>query len=333
MKDAIKGFRKDLAFLVILSITLAPLLCFAASDPASAYPEKEIKVIVAYNAGGSNDLLSRKIADIIGKNKFLPKPVLTVNMGGGNTAQGINTVLQSKADGYTFLFHHTAFITVEAVGKLDVSYKDFDPVCGVMDMNFMLLALGDDNRWNNAQEFFKDAKKNPGKYSIGISGFAGPGHFALMQMLKAYGATGTLKEIPFASGGETLAAHMGRHTDVRMANTDEGGRYVKSGGVKILGVMSNNKLSAFPDAMTLKDAGLSADDFAMRQGYFAPKGTPKSIISKFAEAVKKAVETEEYKNHALNIFSLGIYRNAEAFRKVYDVDEVNIKMLAKTLKK
>ncbi len=333
MKSDMKRFKKGMAFMLILSFFVTPLLCFAAKDPVSSYPEKEIKVIVAYNAGGSNDLLSRKIAKIIMENSYLPKPVIVVNMGGGNTAQGINTVLQSKADGYTFLFHHTAFITVNAMGNLDVSYKDFDPVCGVMDMNFMLLALGDDKRWANAQEFFKDAKKNPGKYSVAVSGLAGPGHFALMQMLKAYGATGSLKEIPFASGGETVAAHMGKHTDVRMSNTDEGGRYVKSGGVKILGVMSNKKLSAFPEAMTLQDAGLSADDFAMRLGYFAPKGTPKSIISKFAETVKKAVETEEYKNHANSINSLGVYRDADAFKKIYDIDDVNIKDLAKTLKK
>jgi tripartite-type tricarboxylate transporter receptor subunit TctC len=322
-------------WLLLLLCAVTAGLAFGAGqqDPVAAYPEKEIRIIVAFAPGGQTDLISRKLAEIIGKNKIMDKPFLTVNMPGGNTADAVNAVKNSKPDGYTFLLHHSNLVTNNIMGNLSTKYDEFDLVGGVVEQGFGIVARSNDNRWKDAVEFIKDAKANPGKYSVGFPGFASPGHFALLQFLAANNALGTVKEVPYNGGAATIAAHLGGHVDLRATNMGDSARFVKSGEIRFLGMVSEKRNPNYPDVMSLSDMGVKGDGMILRTGFFAPKGTPEAIKTKFMALMKKAVDTPDFKEFSDGMSNLIVFTDGATFKKSYDTDFDVITELAKGLKK
>lgn len=326
-----KGKKWILLLLCILTAAFA----FGAGqkDTVEAYPEKEIRIIVAFAPGGQTDLISRKLAEIIQKNKIMTQPFLTVNMPGGNTADAVNAVKGSRPDGYTFLLHHTNIITNNIMGNLATKYDEFDLVGGIVEQPFGIVARINDDRWKDAMEFIKDAKANPGKYSVGFPGFASPGHFALLQFLAANNALGTVKEVPYSGGAATIAAHLGGHVDLRATNMGDSARFIKSGEIKFLGMVSEKRNPNYPDVISLSDMGAKGDGMILRTGFFAPKGTPDAIKSKFVSLIRKAVETPEFKEFSDGMSNNIVFTDSAAFKKAYDMDFTVITELAKGLKK
>ena len=320
-------------FIVLCILTAALAFGAGQKDPVAAYPDKEIRIIVAFAPGGQTDLISRKLAEIMTKNKILAQPFLTVNMPGGNTADAVNATKAAKPDGYTFLLHHTNIITNNIMGNLTTKYDEFDLVGGIVEQPFGLVARSNETRWKDAVEFIKDAKANPGKISVGFPGFASPGHFALLQLLAANNALGTVKEVPYTGGAATIAAHLGGHVDLRATNMGDSARFVKSGEIKFLGMISAKRNPNYPDVMSLADMGAKGDGLILRTGFFAPKGTPDAIKAKFMGIIKQAVETPEFKEFSDGMSNAIVLSDSAAFKKAYDVDYDVIKELAKGLKK
>lgn len=319
---------------LLLCLALGTLVYAAGQkDPVAAYPEKEIRIIVAFAPGGQTDLISRKLADILPKNKIMDKALLTVNMPGGNTADAVNATKGAKPDGYTFFLHHTNIITNNIMGNLSTKYDEFDLVGGIVEQPFGLVARTKDDRWKNAVDFIKDAKANPGKISVGFPGFASPGHFALLQLLAANNALGTVKEVPYNGGAAAIAAHLGGHVDLRATNMGDSARFVKSGEIRFLGMVSAKRNPNYPDVMSLEDMGVKGDGLILRTGFFAPKGVPEGIKTKFMSLIRKAAETPEFKEFSDSMSNAIVLTDAAAFKAAYDKDYETIKELAKGLKK
>ena len=105
---------------------------FLAGEPAlaapAAYPDREIRLIVPYKTGGQSDLTARKLAKIIRDKKLLPQPVVVVNIPGANTQEGLRAAMRADPDGYTLLLHHSALVTMKALGRIPMSWHDFEMI-------------------------------------------------------------------------------------------------------------------------------------------------------------------------------------------------------------
>jgi len=324
---------KKALFLVMGLLAAAVAFGGGQKDAVAAYPEKEIRVIVAFAPGGQTDLISRKLAEIMGKNKIMSQPLLTVNMPGGNTADAVNAVKGAKPDGYTFLLHHTNLVTNNIMGNLSTKYDEFDLVGGIVEQPFGIVARSNDDRWKDASDFIKDAKAHPGTISVGFPGFASPGHFALLQLLAANNALGTVKEVPYSGGAATIAAHLGGHVDLRSTNMGDSARFVKSGEIKFLGMIMAKRNPNYPDVMCLADMGAKGEGLILRTGFFAPKGTPDAIKTKFMGLIKQALETPDFKAFSDEMSNTIVLSDSATFKKAYDEDYATITELSKGLKK
>jgi tripartite-type tricarboxylate transporter receptor subunit TctC len=300
-------------------------------NPDEAYPEKEIRIILPYSAGGQSDLLARKVAEIIEKKKLLSKPVVIVNIASGNTVDGIKTVKDSKNDGYTLLFHHTGFLTVKALGSMSISYTDLDMVAELVEQPFIIVARKD-APWSNIKEALEDAKKNPGKISIGFAGFGGAGHFALLNFLATTKSAKYFKQVPYKGGAEAIIAQIGGQIDLRISNAADAFRYIKAGQIKTLALLSQNISQDFPNVMNMYDLGIK-QSIVLRSGVFVSKSTPKGIKEKLANVLKDAVESSEFQEFAREQGGVVTYRTAAAWQRVFAQDQKVIEALAKSLKK
>jgi tripartite-type tricarboxylate transporter receptor subunit TctC len=327
--------KKVLVGLLVLIVAISAVFAQGSKEiDLSKYPERDIRVIVAFNPGGQTDLISRKIAEIVDKyNLANGKTIVTVNMPGGNTLDAINATMEADLDGYTFFMHHSNLVTNYVMGNLSVRYDEMELGGGIVDQGFGIVKRSNDNRWANVQELVEYVKKHPGEVTCGFPGFASPGHFALLQFAEAAGIAGMIKEVPYGGGAEAIKAHLGGEVDLRATNMGDSARYVASGDIEFLCMVSQDPNKDYPTVPTLKSFGSDMEGLQLHTGIFAPKGTPKEIVEKFMSIVHTACDTTEFKEFAAGMRNTIALRNGEEFKAVYDIDLKNITEIAKTLRK
>lgn len=168
------------------------------------FPTKPISLIVPMSPGGGTDVVGRMIANEMGQ--FLPNKVIVLNKPGGAGVAGIQEVAFAKPDGYTLLFLTATPIVQTYVTKKRVNYKDFF-LLGLVDKDSFTLVVPKNAKWATCDEFFKDAKENPGKIRLGHPGVGTSVHL-VVPILEKY--TGVIfQQVPFAGSNPTHMALLG----------------------------------------------------------------------------------------------------------------------------
>ena len=317
---------KRIAFITALLMALA--VPFTAS---AAFPEKEIRILIPYKAGGQSDLTARKLADIIQQKKLLPVSVLVVNIPGGNTVDCLNNVKSAKPDGYTLTLHHTALVTMEALGLLPLSWRDFDMIGQCLAMP-MMLVVNADSPWKTAKEMIDAVNSNPGKFSCALPGTGGTAHFAALQFFAKTGMLGNINQQPLSGANEAITALMGKRADMRTSTSLDAARFMRSGEQRGLVVIDNKPLPGYPDVEKASDLGVDSS-VLLRSGLFAPKGLPQDVRDTLVNALKAAVESDEFQEFCKSQAAMPEFQNPEQWAKTYAADQESVNALAKTLKK
>jgi tripartite-type tricarboxylate transporter receptor subunit TctC len=273
-------------------LTIA-LLCGAAFAIAAApvvaqdkYPSRPIKFIVPLAAGGGIDFMARvtaqKLSDVIGQQ------VVVENMGGAGGSIGVNAVVRSPADGYTFLFHSVTGIVNAAVAKnLPFDYmKDLVPVslatrfAAVMVINPTLPA-------KDLKEFIALAKANPGKYSYGSSG-AGTGiHLATELFKKTAGVD--IVHVPYKGNAGVMPDLLSGRIQLLVDGVPPQVKHIEAGSVRALGVLTRTRSAALPNVPTMVEQGLDYE-VPYWTAVYAPAATPKPIVDKVAAEIGKTMK-------------------------------------------
>jgi tripartite-type tricarboxylate transporter receptor subunit TctC len=323
---------KKVLSIVVLGIfcSLLVLVCGNRAEAASNYPEKEIKIIIPYKAGGQSDLMARQLAQIIQKKNLLSQPIVVLPVPGAGTVEGLKTVQMSKPDGYTLVLHHSAFLAMKAFGQIPMSYKDFDLICQLAEVPLVFVA-GKNAPWKNAMEMLEDAKKSSKKLTIGIPGAGGLNHLATLYFMNQTKTESLFKLVPFDGGAEALAAQLGGHIDLRMSTAGDAVTYVKSGDLKPILSMDTKDLEGFPRSATLLDFNINKA-LVQRNGIFTTKNTPKEIKDILAAAFKGAVESQEFKDFAKTQGCVPKYLNTLEYGKIFEEDSIIINEIGKTIK-
>ncbi len=296
---------KKLVTLLMIAAFLVPATIALAEE----YPSGPIKMIVPYKPGGRSDITAR----ILGKYlpKYLGTQMVVVNVAGASGTIGCKELLKSKPDGYTLLYHHESMLTAKTTGLVNFTWDAFTPIClTVRTVN--IYVTGPDAPYSTWAELKAEAKKNPGKITVGTS-VGSPVHLSYVLMNQDAG--GTLR---VATGGgdiDRISKIMGGHLAVTSASLPSVVSYIQSGKVKPLFLTSKDRSKFLPEVASWSDAGLP-EEIIFNMVVYAPKNMPDDVVKKISEACQKISADPEYVKDIEKYFVEVTYKDTAETRRI-----------------
>lgn len=263
------------------------LAILAAAVPlgAFAFPDKPIRMVVPYSAGGGADNTARVVAQKMGE--ILGQTVVIDNKPGAGGVIGADVVAKATPDGYTVLYDASAFAVNGALRKLP-----FDPTGDFIPISLVatapqILVVAANAPYKTVAEFVASAKKSPGKLTYASAG-AGTGSHLAAEMFNEQ-AKIELLHVPYKGGAPALTDVMGGQVASYFGNTASTLQYVTGGKLRALAVTSKTRMKALPNTPTLAESGMPDYEVLEWNGVFLPKGTAPDRVQTIASAVQKAV--------------------------------------------
>ncbi|EYS87736.1 ABC transporter substrate-binding protein [Cupriavidus sp. SK-4] len=265
--------------------------CASGAAHATAYPDRPIKLIVPYAAGGTTDIIARIVGTRLGP--VLGQPVVVENRPGAGGAVGSAYAAKQPADGYTLVMEVESSHAVNPNVYLKTAYdpvKDFAPVSNLADVPNVLV-VNPAFPATDLPSFIKLLKANPGKYSFGSSGNGGLSH---MNGELFMNATGTrMLHVPYKGLGPALNDAVAGQIQVVFDNIPSSSGLIQGGRLKPLAVAAKQRLKVLPNVPTYAEAGLPAMNNPSWFGLGAPAGTPAAILDKLNGAVRQVLAEPE----------------------------------------
>src|SRR5690349_22569010 len=202
-RDASQG--RAIVQKVITSLLAVVCAAFIATPASAQYPDRAIKMIVPWAAGGDTDNIFRPFAPLL--QKHIGQTVVIANIGGASGTKGAKEAKDSPPDGYTLYAVHDYIHSTYWAGVADVSYTDFEPIC-MISSTASVLTASPKTPWKNWQEFLSDAKKRPGQITVGAT-LASTSHFFPALIEKAAGIK--FKYVSYEGLAPRMNAILGGH--------------------------------------------------------------------------------------------------------------------------
>jgi tripartite-type tricarboxylate transporter receptor subunit TctC len=262
---------------------LAALLPFAA---AAAYPDRPIKMIVPWAAGGDTDNIFRPFAPLL--QKHLGQSVVIANVGGASGTKGAKEAKDSPPDGYTLYAVHDYIHSTYWAGVADVSYTDFEPIC-LISSTASVLTASPKTPWHDLKGLLADAKLRPGQITVGAT-LASTSHFFPALIEQASGVK--FKYVSYEGLAPRMNAILGGHVDLTDSNLTQKGK-VDAGQLKFLAIATERRHPEMPNVPTLKELGVNVV-YDVNRGVMVPKGAPAEVISKLSAACAAAAKQPEF---------------------------------------
>jgi tripartite-type tricarboxylate transporter receptor subunit TctC len=286
--------KKITAF--VSCLMLAGLVQTASAD----YPDKPMKLVVAFAPGGNIDTTARNVA--VGLTQILGKQVIVENRAGAGGLVGAQYVAHQAPDGYTFLLASTgALVTMKAANpKLEIDpAKDFASGGPITRVPYALVA-NINLPVTNIAELIKYAKERPGKLTIASDGTGTANHLAA-ELFQTQSGTKFI-HVPYKGSSQALTDLMGGQIDLRFDQFSSALPLIKSGKIRALGVTTATRSELAPDLPTIMESGLPQFEASTTTGILFPAGTPPAVIDKFNAALVQTLKQPEVHK---NLESLG----------------------------
>src|SRR3954471_4124003 len=264
---------------------LASLISPATAQ--AAYPNRTIKMIVPYPAGGTTDLLGRMVADQL--KSGLGAVVVVENKPGAGTTLGAEQVARSEPDGYTLLMATSTTLAINKTLYKKLPYdpvKDFTPIALLAGVPFALIV----NPMLPAKtlaEFTAYAKSKPGELAYGSAGNSSPQHLGAEMLRAAAGID--IRHVPYRGSVPAMLDVIAGHIPFMIVDLQPALQQIREGKVRVLGVTTPTRVAAAPDIPTLAEAGLPGFGLVAWQGVVAPAGVVRPIVDELAAQIAKLV--------------------------------------------
>lgn len=283
-----------------------------APSETNTFPEKDIKLLVPFAAGGGLDITTRIISNNIPSDCFNGHSVVVECMEGGGGVVGTTWVKGQPADGYTVLCMTTSVISNPMLKETTFTHEDFRPLVMYAFEPEMLICAAD-APYDTLEEFVAYAKEHEVMLST-------PGHSTSHHMAGIKFATGENLKISYLHNGsasEQLAQIMGKHCDVALLAAGEGAGSVMDGTVKALGIMNETRLDNIPDIPTFQECGYDYVDGALR-GLAVSKDTPDEIVEILADGFTKSLTSESCIQQFKDANASLVYGDTATFQQYID---------------
>jgi tripartite-type tricarboxylate transporter receptor subunit TctC len=252
------------------------------------FPNKPIKFIVPFAAGGGGDVVARMLALRLGER--IGSPVIVENRTGAGGNIGSDYVLKSPADGYTLLNMSSSYPIQAAVSKLP-----FDPVADLQPIIMIsrdpvVVVVGQASPLRTVKDLVDYAKRNPGKLTYGSAGVGSIAHLGMEELAFMMGIT--LTHVPYKGSSQAFNDLMGNNVDMMLTSATFGATYVKSGRVRALGIVGSQRVPTMPELATFAEQGYPDYQVYDWKAVAGPKGIPADVVA-FLNAELNAVLKEK----------------------------------------
>lgn len=254
---------------------------------AQAYPQKPVKVVVAFTAGGTTDILARTVTQQLSEK--LKQPFVIDNKPGAGGNLGTELVVRSAPDGYTLIVNSVGPIAVNPTlyGKLPYNpLTDLVPIVQIADVPNVLV-IHPSVPANTMEELIAYAKANPGKLNYGSTGIGTSSHLSSFMLSKRVGFEAT--HIPY-KGADALKDLLAGRIQFMFATIPSVMPHIAAGKLKPMAVSSLKRSRSMPDVPTVVEKGFPQFEAGSWFGFFAPKGTPDAVISMVNKTVNEILQ-------------------------------------------
>jgi tripartite-type tricarboxylate transporter receptor subunit TctC len=272
---------------VALAMALLPIAARAQGD--SDYPNRTIKIVVGFAAGGGNDIIARiigqKLQDALGQ------AVIIENRPGAGGRLSAAYVATSPPDGYTLLVGASGAMAIAPAVYEKLSYstlKNFAPISMIAAFP-LILVVHPASPAKNVHDLITWTKANPDKSNYATSSPA----FTLATELFKLRTGAVMTPIPYKSSGESLLSVIGQQSLLTIADPPPTTPQVKSGQLHALAVTAKTRLPELPDVPTMGEAGVQGVEVALWSGVFAPAGTPQAIVKKLETEFRRMMQSPD----------------------------------------
>jgi tripartite-type tricarboxylate transporter receptor subunit TctC len=261
----------------VVAMFLSVLASFAL--PASgAFPEKPIRLVVTFPAGGVTDILGRTIAQKL--TERLGQPVIVDNRSGMGGSIGTQMVARAAADGYTLVLSNAGSFTLNTVLYKDVGYdplKDFEPVISVASVPNILVVPAS-SPYKTLAELIAAARANPGSLNYASTGI-GASPYLGAELLK-HMAKVDITEVTYKGAAPALVDVVSGQVNMIFEAGATSMPYIRGGKLRPLGASSAKRIAAIPEVPTIAEQGYAGFDVIAWFGIWAPAGTPQEVLRK-----------------------------------------------------
>lgn len=274
------------------AIVIAGVMFHALSAVAQTYPSKPIRMIVPFAPGGASDLVGRVISPRLAHE--LGQQIVVDNRAGADGNIGVGVAGRSTPDGYTLLLGNVGSMSINPGLYPDFPLKpvrDFISVTQIVDVPAVLV-VHPSLRISSVKELIEYAKARPGKLNFGSPGSSAATRLEMEFFMRAAGIK--MMHIPYkGGGGQAVTALVAGETSVMFTLGSVIMPFVKSGRLKLLGVLARSRMAAFPEVPTMAEAGFATMTTGSWQGVFLPAATPRPVVSRVFAAATATMQYPE----------------------------------------
>ena len=276
--------------LALAASLAAGLAALAGPVGAQDYPNRPIKIIAPFGAGGPGDVFSRQVAQYLPE--LLKQSVVVENRPGAASVIGADAVAKSAPDGYTLLTISNTLTANETLfpSRPYVLMRDFVPVAA-LNYSELVMVVHPSVPANNVREFIALAKSKPGGLNYASAGTGTPYHMAAELFKKMTGTD--IVHVPHKAAGDSRNAVIGGHIEMMFDAITTMASNAQAGQVRALGTTATTRSKVLPDVPTIAEAGVPGFEATIWLGLMAPAGTPKAIVEKLNAAINQTINRPE----------------------------------------
>jgi tripartite-type tricarboxylate transporter receptor subunit TctC len=296
--------RKGIAALLWLTVSAAAL---------AAFPDKPVKIVIGFPAGGPLDQHARLLSDRL--QAVLGQPVIIDYKPGAGGSVGAEAVAKSAPDGYTLMLANTGVAVINGALYARLPYdtlRDFTPIARTA-MQPLALLVTPKLPVQNLRQFVDYARARPGQLNYGSAGNGGISHL-VPEMFKS--ATGIfMVHIPYRGSAPAFTDLMGGQVQFMAESIPQAANYHKQGKVRALAVTSAERNPALPEVPTVIEAGIQGFEVVGFYGFLAPAGTPKEVVARLSDAFRQVLTSPEVRERMVSQGADPAFLGSEDFAK------------------
>lgn len=272
----------------------AALAAFALSCQALAqrYPERPVRLVVPSAPGGSLDITGRRVAQML--SPIIGQTVLVENVAGAGNALGTGEVARSRPDGYTLLLGASSGVIISPVVMKSANYDGVRDLTAIslLGLQYLVMSVGPGMPATSFKEMIALARANPGKFSYATPGIGSVNHLG-GELMNAIAKT-SIVHVPYKGAGPAMNDVMAGRVEIAPMTAVSVSGLLKTGKVRVIASMSEERLAAFPDVPTTIEMGFPGMVMSTFSGLFAQAATPRPIVNQLHAATAKILASAEF---------------------------------------
>ena len=293
-------------------LVLTALAAFAPQGHAQGYPNKPVRLIIAFTPGSSIDIVGRAVAAKL--SELWGQPVVAENRAGAGGSIGSAVVVKSAPDGYTLLANSSAHVANPSI-YASLPYdtlKDFTniaPLAGGPNVLF----VGPGTGWKTFADFLAAAKANPGKLNFSSAGVGSGTHFNLEKLKLTAGIDVT--HVPYKGTPEAIADTIAGRVCCYFAPINAALPHLRGGKAVALAVSSAKRSSLLPEVPTIAESGVPGFDYTLWLALWGPPGMPADLVEKINKDVNRVLSSPDLADRLSNLGTLPMSMSPEEFTR------------------